>query len=56
MNFLVYLLITLANVAICISLPKVLSLILAAKAKRVEQLQPTFKPEVVKSKTPSFPY
>ena len=56
MNFIVYLLITLANVAICISIPKALSLILAPKAKRVEQLKPTFKPEVIESKTPSFPY
>lgn len=55
MDFIVYLSITLANVAICISMPKVLSLILAP-TKPVEQLKPTFKPEVIESKTPSFLY
>jgi hypothetical protein len=50
------LLLTLANVTICITLPKVLSLICAPKTKLAEQIKPILNPELVESSTPSFPY
>jgi hypothetical protein len=41
MSLLDCLLITFANVAICITLPKLLSLIVATKTSKAEQLKPT---------------
>ena len=54
MNFIDCLLLTFANVAICISLPKLLSIILAPKKNPFEQLKPELITQVAKSKTPSF--
>lgn len=56
MNFTDCLLLTFANVAICISLPKLLSVIQAPKNNPLEQLKPELINQVAESKTPSFDY
>ncbi len=56
MNFIDCLLLTLANMAICITLPKLLSLIVAPKNNTFEQLQSGLNRQASESKTPSFPY
>ncbi len=56
MNFIDCLLLTLANITICITLPKLLSLILALKTNSAEQLKPNLNSQAAESKTPSFPY
>ena len=48
------LLLTLANVAFCITLPKLLCLFLAAKDSQAEQSEPALKPQVAESEIPVF--
>lgn len=56
MSFIHCLLLTLINAVICITLPKVLSLIVASRANRIAASQPTLRPQKAQSKVPSFPY
>jgi hypothetical protein len=55
MTFITCLLLTIANVAICLTLPKLLSVIMTAKTKQSE-LTPSLNSPAVESKIPSFPY
>lgn len=56
MNFIDCVLLTLANMAICITLPKLLSVLQTRKNNPTEQLQPQLNPQASESSTPSFPY
>lgn len=56
MNLINCLLLTLANITICITLPKLLSLILSPKTASGEQLKQNLNSQAVESKTPIFPY
>lgn len=56
MSFIHCLLLTLINAVICITLPKVMSLILAATTNRIAPSQPALTPQEASSKVPSFPY
>lgn len=48
------LLLTLANMVLCITLPKLLCLLLAAKDSQAEQSEPALKPQVAESELPIF--
>lgn len=48
------LLLTLANMAFCITFPKLLSLLLAAKDSQAKQSEPALKPQVAESEIPIF--
>lgn len=50
MNFIDCLVLTFANVALCISLPKLLSLMLASKAKQAQSIEPALTAPVIESK------
>lgn len=55
MNFIDCLLLTVGNIALCLSFPKLLSLILAPKTKQAKNVKPALIPTVeIESKAPSF--
>lgn len=51
MNFVDCLLLTFANIALCLSLPKLLSLALAPKTKQTQTVKPVSLAPVIESET-----
>jgi len=50
MNFIDCLVLTFANIALCISLPKLLSLMLVPRTKQAQSVEPTLTAPVTESK------
>lgn len=52
MNFLDCLVLTFANIALCLSLPKLLSLLLAPKSQQLESIKPALTAPIVEPEAP----
>jgi hypothetical protein len=55
MNFIDCLVLTFGNIALCLSLPKLLSLMSASKTQQLESIKPALTAPIVESEAPSFP-
>lgn len=52
MNFIDCLVLTFANMALCLSLPKLLSLLTAPKTRKLESIKPALSVPIIESEAP----
>lgn len=54
MNFIDCLVLTFGNIALCLSLPKLLSLLSAPKTQQLKSIKPVLTAPIIESEAPSF--